>query len=155
MWVSCVPLKSALHREEATMEVENLLSLLESVKLTGRQKWMAACPAHDDGHPSLAISALDDGRILIHCFAGCGAAEVLMALDLDFSALYPDTPSSLPKVRKPWSASDVLSAVALEVLLAWHFANKMSSGETITEADRERLLLCAARLQQALEVVNG
>lgn len=138
------------------MKVENFLQRLDNVKATGRQKWRACCPAHDDGYPSLAITELDDGRVLIHCFAGCGAAEVLMALDLDFSALYPDTTSSSPlKVRKPWNANDVLSAVALEVLLAWHFVNKMSNGETITEAERERLLLCATRLQQAWEVANG
>ena len=138
------------------MKVENLLQLLENVKATGRQKWMACCPAHDDGYPSLAITELDDGRILIHCFAGCGAAEILVALDLDFSALYPDTPSSsLPKVRKPWNASDVLSALALEALLAWHYANKISNGETITEAERERLLLCATRLLQGWEVAHG
>ncbi|MEM9355837.1 MAG: toprim domain-containing protein [Pseudomonadota bacterium] len=40
---------------------------------------MACCPAHDDSKPSLSIK---DGRngLLLHCFAGCGYADVRAAL---------------------------------------------------------------------------
>jgi hypothetical protein len=50
---------------------------------------MAACPAHEDRTPSLSIRELPDGRVLIHCHAGCGAADVLTAVGLAFSDLYP------------------------------------------------------------------
>jgi hypothetical protein len=50
---------------------------------------MAACPAHADRSPSLSITEVGDGRTLIHCHAGCGAAEVLAAVGLDFADLYP------------------------------------------------------------------
>ena len=40
----------------------------------------ACCPAHDDREPSLAISAGDEGKVLVHCHAGCNQALVIAAL---------------------------------------------------------------------------
>ena len=37
--------------------------------LSGRSG-MARCPAHDDHNPSLSITERD-GKVLVHCFAGC------------------------------------------------------------------------------------
>jgi hypothetical protein len=45
---------------------------------------MAQCPAHEDNDPSLSILEKPDGRVLLHCFAGCRTASVLEALDLDW-----------------------------------------------------------------------
>lgn len=42
--------------------------------------WLARCPAHDDRTPSLSISESGDGRVLVHCHAGCGQAKVISAL---------------------------------------------------------------------------
>jgi putative DNA primase/helicase len=41
--------------------------------------WMARCPAHDDRDPSLSIRDAD-GRVLVHCFAGCEQTRVIAAL---------------------------------------------------------------------------
>ena len=41
--------------------------------------WMAKCPAHDDHNPSLSIREVD-GKVLLHCHAGCGQREVIDAL---------------------------------------------------------------------------
>jgi len=38
------------------------------------------CPAHLDSNPSLSISEGDDGKLLLHCHAGCTFAEVMAAL---------------------------------------------------------------------------
>ena len=43
---------------------------------TGRGRWLAKCPAHDNRKASLAIRQLDDGRILLHDFAGCHVEHV-------------------------------------------------------------------------------
>lgn len=48
-------------------------------------RWMARCPAHDDRTPSLSITEGHDGRLLVHCFAGCewhGIRDVLKARGL-------------------------------------------------------------------------
>lgn len=71
------------------MNVNLLLDRLDKAKSSGNNRWVACCPAHDDKSPSLQISQVGD-RILIHCFAGCGANEVLNSVGLDFDVLYPD-----------------------------------------------------------------
>ena len=41
--------------------------------------WMAKCPAHDDNNPSLSIREVD-GKVLLHCHAGCPQRDVIEAL---------------------------------------------------------------------------
>ena len=72
------------------MPVQTLLDRLGHVKRTKTDQWQACCPAHADSDPSLAIKELHDGRILIHCYAGCSGGEVMTALGLSLSDLYPD-----------------------------------------------------------------
>jgi len=47
------------------------------------------CPSHNDRVPSLAID-FENGRVLIHCFAGCSFEEILDALELPISALFDE-----------------------------------------------------------------
>jgi len=51
--------------------------------------WKARCPVHDDSTPSLSISEGQDGRILLHCHAGCETSHVLRAVGLSFADLGP------------------------------------------------------------------
>lgn len=51
---------------------------------------MAKCPAHDDKSPSLSVRETEDGRVLIHCHAGCGASDVLAAIGLTLADLFPE-----------------------------------------------------------------
>ncbi len=44
-----------------------------------RKGGMCRCPAHADGTPSLSIRA-GRTRLLLHCFAGCAAADILTEL---------------------------------------------------------------------------
>ena len=41
--------------------------------------WLARCPAHDDQNPSLSLRDMD-GRVLVHCYAGCDQRMVIEAL---------------------------------------------------------------------------
>jgi len=50
---------------------------------------MWTCPAHDDHKPSLSVK-YRDGRVLLHCFAGCSAVAVASALNLHMSDLFDD-----------------------------------------------------------------
>jgi putative DNA primase/helicase len=45
------------------------------------------CPAHDDRHPSLSVSN-GDGKVLLHCHAGCELADILTALGLEQRDLF-------------------------------------------------------------------
>ena len=56
----------------------------EIVRVLGGHKlskgWMAHCPAHEDRTPSLSIDETRDGKILVHCHAGCTQNSVIDAL---------------------------------------------------------------------------
>jgi hypothetical protein len=41
------------------------------------RNYVIQCPAHDDQNPSLSIRDGDDGRLIVHCFAGCDPLDVL------------------------------------------------------------------------------
>ncbi len=55
--------------------------------------FMVRCPAHNDRDPSLGLAAGEQGRILLHCFAGCDTAAIVMALGLRMSDLFNDVDS--------------------------------------------------------------
>jgi hypothetical protein len=42
--------------------------------------WMARCPAHDDYDPSLSLADTADGKVLLHCHAGCDQHRVGLAI---------------------------------------------------------------------------
>ena len=85
-----------------------LLDRLDRVVAKGADRWMACCPAHEDGSPSLSIQRTGD-RVLVHCFAGCGTAEVVEAVGLSLSDLFDEPPEPYhrpalehPPVPKKW-----------------------------------------------------
>jgi len=69
--------------------ITDILPRLDRVKPTRQSQWLAACPAHKDNSPSLALKELQDGRVLIHCWSGCNAREITSAIGLDLRCLYP------------------------------------------------------------------
>src|SRR6266496_1409486 len=69
-----------------SMTTRELLARLTGVKRNGKG-WLALCPAHDDHNPSLSITDGDNGRILLHCFAGCSHLRVCATLGIDPHAL--------------------------------------------------------------------
>ena len=117
------------------MSAARLLGSLRGVKQTGHGRWQAKCPAHDDGSPSLSIRELDDGRILIHDFAGCGTHEVLDALGLTLSDLFPERLGDYQPARSRVPASDILQAVAHELDAAAVLLAQVVDRREITEAE--------------------
>jgi hypothetical protein len=71
--------------------VRVLLDRLDGVRPKGPDSWMARCPAHDDRNPSLSVS-VKDGRVLVHCFAGCHPDAVLEAVGLTWKDLRESGP---------------------------------------------------------------
>jgi hypothetical protein len=85
-----------LSRELPSWEdpVETMLAALTRVgcdwRASGRDGWVAQCPAHQGTHFNLSIDWNTAGdRLLLKCWShGCEAAEVMAALDLPISALF-------------------------------------------------------------------
>ena len=133
------------------MSADALLARLEKVKRTGPDRWQARCPAHDDRGPSLAVRDLVDGRVLLHCFAGCDVHSVLSAISLDMAALFPEREIELGKPEgRPFPAADVLRCLAFEALVVATAGAALFTGQPFSEADRTRLMLAVSRIHEAL-----
>lgn len=139
------------------MSAENLLSNLDKVKRTGQGRWLACCPSHSDKSASLSVRALDDGRTLVHCFAGCSVEEVLGAVGLTFDALYPAKESGEHFVkgeRRPFPATDVLRALAGEVSFLYLCAKHLATGQPLCASDQARLLTSCSRVGEAAKAAG-
>ena len=133
------------------MSIESLLSKLDKVKVRGKANWQACCPAHDDKGPSLSIRELDDGRVLVHCFAGCSPSEIVQAVGMELSDLFPPRDiGNVRRERRPFQAADALRAVGFEALVVCAAAAALASGEPLSAVDRERLVMAGQRIQAAL-----
>jgi len=69
--------------------LERVLDLLDGVRRQQRG-WSARCPAHEDEHNSLSVGEGDDGRVLLHCFAGCSIEAIVARLGLELRDLSLD-----------------------------------------------------------------
>jgi DNA primase len=74
------------------MKAEDFAFRLNAKKVRGY--WIARCPAHNDHSPSLKISVGRDGRILLHCWAGCENRDIVGALGLRMRDLFASNPPS-------------------------------------------------------------
>lgn len=78
-----------MHNQKNYSEVHPLLARLEGVRAShGDLRWMALCPAHADSVASLSLR-LNGNKLLVHCFAGCTAEEVVAAAGLTMRDLFP------------------------------------------------------------------
>jgi len=143
------------------MAINDLLNSLQKVKSTGRSKfgatWIACCPSHQDRRPSLTITEKPDGMVLMKCWAGCGAAEILSAIGMDYDALYPERTEahSGKPIRRPWNPYDLLKIMAFEATVARICAADIVAGRALNEAETQRLKTAVRRLNNAAELANG
>lgn len=83
--------------------VTTVLERLVLAKRSG-SGWTARCPAHTDGRPSLKVDQGDDGRALLHCYAGCDPAAIVEALGLTMTDTFArDDRASGPAVTRATS----------------------------------------------------
>src|SRR5262245_5451573 len=107
---------------------DRLLSHLSGVRNTGTDRWIAQCPAHQDRSPSLSIRALPD-KVLIRCFAGCTAADIMAAVGLTVSDLFNDSRSYRPNPALQRRLQ------ALDMLEAWRESEIRRIGEELRTRD--------------------
>src|SRR5919107_3470755 len=101
-----LPERPARSMETPTMlaNFENVLDRLNIVSRNG-EKAMCFCPAHDDrNNPSLSLKA-ENGKLLLHCFAGCRPEDIVSEIGLEMKDLFvkggggsfisPNTPARL------------------------------------------------------------
>jgi hypothetical protein len=121
-------------------DANSLISRLENVRRTGQGKYLACCPAHDDKHPSLAIKQTDDGKILIHCFAGCEADSIVGAVGLELSDLMPDNPTYKRGGKPPkFNRYELFDRVLFESTILLVAIRQLFDGTPLTDDDMQRV----------------
>tara|TARA_R110001592_G_scaffold152745_3_gene380483 strand:- start:1641 stop:2048 length:408 start_codon:yes stop_codon:yes gene_type:complete len=129
---------------------DDLLARFEDVKPRA-DSYVARCPAHEDNTPSLALRQTPDGRVLLHCFAGCDVTDILASVDARVSDLFPDSEQhSTRGLRRPYPAAAVLTALAHEATIISIAAAQMADGEPLSAEDRERVGIANVRLHEGL-----
>jgi len=69
------------------MQLKDLLNRFQRVRSIGQGEYEALCPAHADKNPSLHITE-KNGKILLHCKAGCKTEDIVRELGISMSDLY-------------------------------------------------------------------
>lgn len=130
------------------------------------------CQAHEDKTASGTVTEKEDGRILIHCHAGCSAADIVGAVGLTLSDLFPPRPIGVdykPPERRPVHAEDALKALAHEATVAYIILSDVQKHLQmvgISDEDMvlfigvdgqaiERLFLSTERLHRGVELATG
>jgi hypothetical protein len=137
------------------MSAETLLQRLDKVKRTGPDRWIAACPTRTDKNPSMTIRELPDGRVLVHDFGGDDVHEILAAVGLELSDLFPPRPltDGRKPERKPFYADDALRCLAFEAKLVSLAALETLKGNALSDADHDRLAVAVERIDLAMEAI--
>ena len=136
--------------------LENVLSRLDGIKRSGRG-YVARCPAHNDQSPSLSVTESDDGRALIHCFAGCSVADVVAAIGLELKDLFPA--SNLTPIQRAVIATSRQRQKYLDILRQERTAvqigrNRIAKGETLSPENQQRFELALGRVKKLEAMLN-
>lgn len=134
------------------MAVDALLSALDGVKKRPDGGWVARCPHHEDKSPSLAIKEAPDGRVLVHCFAGCPPLSIVESVGLSLSDLFPDRLPDSGPVRRPFNPYEVLRLISKEALIVAIAGKRVAKGAALSEAESNRVLQSAGRIEAAMEL---
>jgi hypothetical protein len=132
------------------MKLREFLGRLDKLQRTGEGRWIACCPAHSDKSPSMSIKATPE-TVLIHCFAGCSAEEVLGAVGMTFSDLYPGHREHVRPQKL--SSHDALRCVSHEALVAVATMGTMRQ-RLLTAEEQARLSLASGRIQAAMDMAG-
>lgn len=104
------------------------------------------------------VREMVDGKTLVICRAGCTKEEILAVTGLGWDALFPQRDNANAEYRREarrFPASDVLEALAGEMLIVAVAAQNTALGVELTDADRARLSVAAERIMRARTMTNG
>ena len=138
------------------VSIDLLLSRLENVQRSG-QGWRADCPCGHRAHSALSLAQGDDGRLLLHCFAGCSAADVLGGLGLTLGDVMPErlrdeSPEGRRAARERFRLASVHGAAGVlerEASIVLLVACDILRGDVLDGPDVARLIEAADRIGAA------
>lgn len=127
--------------------IDKLLPKLDKVKAINSTKdnlnhWQALCPSHGDKTPSLVITELLDGTVLIKCWSGCTAQEVVQSVGLELKDLFKPASNTQPCKRQPSK-----KAIEHEKLIIKLAQAQINKGQPLTGQDLARYQLAMTRIK--------
>lgn len=133
--------------------IDIALARLEGVTHAGKS-FKALCPAHGDKTPSLSIKEGDDGRVLLHCFAGCGIGEIVAAMGLRMSDLFECSTGKqyVPKIPGA-SARELKAATEHELQILFIVKADQKAGRSISLSDLDRAKIALDRIAMARRIL--
>jgi hypothetical protein len=102
------------------------------------------------------VRELNDGRVLINCFGGCGAAQVLDAIGLGYDALFPSKPvDHARRLPRPVFSDDVFDIARREVAIVHLIGCDLRKNRAISEDDYRRLGQAISTLERLASLAYG
>ena len=92
--------------------LELVLGRLQGIKRCG-DGYTARCPAHNDRRNSLSVGEGDEGRVLLHCHAGCSIDMIVQALELEVKDLHQNLAGKRRRSAAPITVDDLAVAKRL------------------------------------------
>lgn len=135
--------------------MHSILSHFNKVRATSKNgSYNCLCPAHDDSSASLSIKICEDGRVLIHCFAGCDIQSILGAVGLTLDDIVPQRIDLLKPQGKAYNPFAILKNMKDEALFVYMCARHIEQGEKLETSDKEKLLDTITKLKEAYEYAS-
>ena len=140
------------------MTADLLLDRLDAMRQVGHGRWRARCPAHDGKNRDvLSIGEANDGTVLVKCFHGCTASEIVKAVGLELHDLFPKVDwqhdgEHHVRQRRPrvdWPA--VILACERDLLLAKIVLQHIGRGEMVDPLDAGACQAAATRVLTLIE----
>ena len=145
-------MKQTVINRPSSMGADRLLSSLQKVRASGPDRWSACCPAHDDRSPSLSVKLADDGRVLVHCFAGCTAREVVEAVGMRMGDLFREKGFDHQVFMRSQKAKKEAERAVLDALIVRIAQNDVAAGKTLSEGHHREVREAMNRLQEVANV---
>lgn len=145
------------------MSADTLLEKLDAVRQVAPGRYRARCPSHDGKNRDvLSIAECSDGTVLVKCFQGCAALDVVRAVGLELSDLFPrvdwqQTGAHHARPRRPrvdWPA--MIAACERDLLLVKIVLAEIARREAVNDIDAAACQAAATRVYTLVqEARNG
>ena len=137
---------------------ELVCARVSKLRMHGPDRARSCCPAHDGSNPSaLSIGRGDNGSVLLRCWQGCDVDQIVAALGLELTDLFPSREShGRPPIRRRLiSAAQALDLIHDEAQLVALCGANIAHGVQLTDDDRARCLTAAGRIAYLRDEVRS
>lgn len=128
------------------MKVDQIIQKLDSVRKSGHG-YRARCPVHGSKGQTLSVTEKDGGYIVAHCFScGAGGVELVEALGLPISILFPEDNYIPPIITKTMRSENIFDGIVLQMA---EQADSLDDRRTVNKS-RERVKGFKVKAEEAL-----